>query len=42
MSLDQTTISRRKCGLIDFDSELTAGGYTYQFGGAQTLKSVED
>lgn len=32
MSLDQTTISRRKCGLIDFDSELTAGGYSLYAG----------
>ena len=28
MSLNQTTISRRKCGLIDFDSVHTAGGYS--------------
>ena len=32
MSLDQTTMSRRKCGLIDFDSELTAGGYSLYAG----------
>ena len=32
MTLDQTTMSRRKCGLIDFDSELTAGGYSLYAG----------
>ena len=32
MSLDQTTMSRRKCGMIDIDSELTAGGFTLYAG----------